>query len=174
MKGKQEGKPLITSTNTESSHTKANGRLNMDMINERSVKQVSLKVCPLCGQAVNWSNGKITCVCGLVFNGHGTKEMQELLWNSRAPKRQNVDDTGKDTEITTKEFARKYGVSYHTAYEATFGIQPLRSLRRGKNYSEKEMVANLKDTLKKRAEKQAGELAETKRLLTEIRWRAAQ
>lgn len=38
LKGKQEEKLLITSTNMESLHTKTNGQLNMDIIDRRSVK----------------------------------------------------------------------------------------------------------------------------------------
>ena len=70
------------------------------------------------------------------------------------------------------EFSEKYGISYHLAYEASNGVQPKANFWREKDFSENEILANLKQMLKAKIDKQEQKLAETKRQYSEICWRA--
>ena len=42
--------------------------------------------------------------------------------------------------VTLKEFCKKYGVSYYTAYNATYRVKPFPSDGREQEYPERELV----------------------------------
>ena len=55
--------------------------------------------------------------------------------------------------MTIKEFANKYRVPYHVAYNASYKIKPYASMERDKDFSEKELFEETKKMLESRLKK---------------------
>ena len=45
--------------------------------------------------------------------------------------------------MTIKEIAEKYGVTYNVAYQGTYGVKPISTIYREREYPEKTVVKNI-------------------------------
>ena len=71
--------------------------------------------------------------------------------------------------MTIKEFARKYDIPYHIAYNATVGLKPTASIWRDKDFVESELFKRVSDILNDRADRKADELSRIERMLARMR-----
>ena len=55
--------------------------------------------------------------------------------------------------MTLKEFAQKYDVSYHIVYEASYKVPSMLTMKKDREYPEKELFAEVKNVLKTKAKR---------------------
>ena len=55
--------------------------------------------------------------------------------------------------MTIKEFANKYGIPYHIAYEATYRVKTISTMRRDREYPEDELFNAASDLIEARINK---------------------
>ena len=55
--------------------------------------------------------------------------------------------------MTIKEFANKYGIPYHVAYEATYRVKPISTMQRDRDFPEDELFKAASDLIEARINK---------------------
>lgn len=63
------------------------------------------------------------------------------------------------------EIASKYGVSYNIAYLATYGVDPVTDVQKGREYTEQDIVMNMRALLQERIDKHEKKIAELREML---------
>ena len=70
--------------------------------------------------------------------------------------------------MTIREFADKYHVPYHIVYEATYKVQAISTMRRDREYIEKELFDATSDLIEDRANKHAKLLSQANRMFINL------
>lgn len=70
--------------------------------------------------------------------------------------------------MTIKEFANKYGIPYHVAYEATYRVKPISTMMRDRDFPEDELFDATSDLIKDRANKHAKLLSQANRMFINL------
>ena len=73
--------------------------------------------------------------------------------------------------MTIKEFSRKYNVTYHLAYLASYGVQSESTWVRDRDFPEDKLYKNLVSLLNTRWEKQLKQIRETESTLSHVKYR---
>lgn len=67
--------------------------------------------------------------------------------------------------MTIKEIASKYGVSYNIAYLATYGVDPVTDAMKGREYTEQDIVRNMRALILDRIDKHEKKIVELREML---------
>ena len=70
--------------------------------------------------------------------------------------------------MTIKEFANKYGIPYHVAYEATYRVKPISTMMRDRDFPEDELFDATSDLIEDRANKHAKLLSQANRMFINL------
>ena len=74
--------------------------------------------------------------------------------------------------MTIKDIAEKYGVTYNITYQATYGVKPITTGWRDREYDEGPVVKNVKAILQERIEKHLKKAAELQEMLDGVKERS--
>lgn len=65
--------------------------------------------------------------------------------------------------MTIKEFANKYGIPYHIAYNATYHVKPISNLVRDRDYLEEDLFTATSKDIEARINRLQGKLSQANR-----------
>ena len=65
--------------------------------------------------------------------------------------------------MTIKEFANKYGIPYHVAYNATYHVKPISNLVRDRDYLEEDLFTATSKDIEARINRLQGKLSQANR-----------
>lgn len=70
--------------------------------------------------------------------------------------------------MTIKGFADKYNIPYHTAYQASYGVKPVSTMMKDREYPEKELFDNLVTMLHNRQFSAQKKMEEAQNLIRKV------
>lgn len=100
---------------------------------------------------------------------HGNREQVDLPATAQKALEEHQTRKERDPEVTLKEFSKKYDVPYSVVYESSYRVHVESTMRRDREFPERELFAEVRRLLINRIEKHRAIVGKQEEILNRLR-----